>query len=315
MRKNIISNFLDIQSCLSHGFSHFVYKESAPKGQEGQEGERISVPGVETPKEKKERQDFALGEHEVLAPDRLSQDYVSQISGSVDFHEFARESKNNKFYKDEISKSAVLLLDLYTKNKAIFTDSALMYIEENLSTLRRLAASVPKSHAEFAKVVEGTSENAIYGPDGVLNLLLAFNRVVSKLQPNALLNMGDPREQQLLKIDLRKRATRSVEVSLFMPEITYPDISKIELDVPNLELPQKRMKTDGTYEVAYFSQTEDGERKLELILDIDPQKQTVRVTRYYWREKTNTVIGIISIAEFDRRLSTKPYFLDGFSGH
>ncbi|MEK7172179.1 MAG: hypothetical protein AAB739_04685, partial [Patescibacteria group bacterium] len=111
MKKNIVSNFLNIQSCLSPVFSHFVYKEGEPTGSE-----------VKTTREKRERQDFALGEHEVLAPDKLSQDYVSQISGSVDFHEFARESKNNIFYRDEISKSAVLLLDLYTKNKSIFTD-------------------------------------------------------------------------------------------------------------------------------------------------------------------------------------------------
>lgn len=254
-----------------------------------------------------------MGEHEVLAPDRLNQDYVSQISGSVDFHKFARESKNNQFYKDEISKSAVLLLDLYTKNKAIFTDSALMYIEENLSTLLRLVASGPKSHAEFTRAVEGISENDIYGPDGVLNLLLAFNRVVSKLQPNALHNMGDPREQQLLKIDLRKRATRSVEVSLFAPEIEHPDISKIKLDVGDLELPQKRMKPDKTYEVAYFSQDDYGERELEVVLDIDSQKQTVRVTRYL-QNKFNPTIFTMSIAEFDRRLNANPYFLHSFSG-
>lgn len=313
MKKNIISNFLNIQSCLSPVSSYFVYKESEPKGSAG---ERISEPQAETKKGKKERQDFALGEHEVLAPDRLNQDYVSQISGSVDFHKFARESKNNQFYKDEISKSAVLLLDLYTKNKPIFTDSALMYIEENLPTLLRLVASVPKSHAEFAKVVEGTSENDIYGPDGVLNLLLAFNRVVSKLQPNALHNMGDPREQQLLKIDLRKRATRSVEVSLFTPEIEHPDISKIKLDIPGCmrgEPPQKRMKTDGTYEVTYFERTEPGEKpKPAVILYIDLEKQTVKVT---WYDRPPGPFNTISIVEFDRRLKADPYFLHKFANY
>lgn len=308
MKKKSIS----ILECIGLSFfsSSFSYPErliykGPPEGPKGRPTERQES--------KKERplsayQKFALGEHEVLAADRLSRDYVSQISGSVDIHEYSREKKNERFYQDEVTRPATLLLDLYTKNRAIFTESARMYIEENLAVLRRFAVSGPKNHAEFTAAVAGIPENAVYGPDGVLNLLLAFNRVVSKLQPDALRGMADPREQQLLRIDLRKRATRSVEVSLFTPEIKQPDISKVRLDIPGCmrgEPPQKRMKPDGTYEVTYFDKNTPGSPAV--ILHIDLRRQMVAVT-WYWGT-AGPIRKDITIAEFDRRVSTEPFFL------
>lgn len=306
---------ISILECIGLSFfpPNFLYPErliyerppEGPKGRppEAQESKKEKPPSL--------HQEFALGEHDVLAADRLSRDYVSQISGSVDIHEYSRESKNETFYREEVTQPAALLLDLYTKNKAIFTDSTRMYIEENLAALRRLAVSGPNNYAKFTVALVGIPQSAIYGPDGVLNLLLAFNRVVSKLQPSVLRSMGDPREQQLLRIDLRKRATRSVEVSLFTPEIKQPDISKVRLDIPGCmrgEPPQRRMKPDGTYEVTYFDKNAPGTPAV--VLHIDPRRQMVAVT-WYWRT-AGPIRKDITIAEFDRRARTKPFFFHEF---
>lgn len=278
---------------------------------------------VVKPKEKPpQRQYFALGEHQVLDRDKLPKDYVSQISGSVDINGFDHSKSPDRFFRDEVSKPSKLLIDLYTKNRRIFTPSALMFIEENIGALRELAMFQPQNKAQFDLCLGGYVGNQIDGPDGVLNLLLAFNRVVSKLKPNELVGMANPEAQQMLKIDLQKRATRSVEVSIFTPEITKPDISKFRPDLLLETPPQKRLKPDGTLEVQYwvvgskeyqYTNIRTGmlvkvpatPRRLVISFTINPKTQMVTITQYLKQQPSPPIVTVLSITELDRQLSLR----------
>lgn len=292
------------------GIGSIIYRDGPPEGGPAPRDEAKKK--IEGKPEKKERQEFALGEHEVLTQDKISKDYVTQISGSVDMVSYSEEVKSEAFYRTEVIAPCELLLQLYGKNKALFTDSARAYIEENLPVLNAIASEKPTNHKAFIKLANKFSKNQIYGPDGVLNLLLAFNRVSSKLESGALTVMGDPRERQLFKIDLHKRRTRSVEVSLYRPEIKEPNIEVIRFDFAGIET-VKLMKPDGTYEVQYWvnssaSSKHPASRNLKFTLNIDPHTRMVSVTKY---ENAGPRVIPLTFAQFDTQAKSNAYFLHG----
>lgn len=292
-----------------------IYKNGPPEGgptprdKEKQKAEQSP---------EKRKQEFALGEHEVLTQDKVSKDYVTQISGSVDIVGYSKEVKSTAFYRTEVIAPCELLLRLYRQNRDLFTDSARAYIEENMPILTVISSEKPMDHKSFLKLASRFSENQIYGPDGVLNLLLAFNRVGSKLEPGALTVMGDPRERQLFKIDLHKRRTRSVEVSLYRPEIKEPNIETVKLDIPGLET-IKLMKPDGTYEVQYWENNKaftalsgkvyPAQRNLAWTLQIDPKTRNVNITQY-WRSPGPKSV-VLTFTQFDAKAKAHAYFLHG----
>lgn len=290
------------------GIERGIYKNGPPEG--GPAPRDKEKQKAEQNPEKK-RQEFALGEHEVLTRDKVSKDYVTQISGSVDIVDYSEEVKSKAFYRTEVVAPCELLLRLYRQNRALFTDSARAYIEENMPVLSVIASEKPMNHQSFLKLASRFSKNQIYGSDGVLNLLLAFNRVGSKLEPGALTIMGNPRERQLFKIDLHKRRARSVEVSLYRPEIKEPNIEAVKLDIPGLET-IKLMKPGGTYEVQYWENrrafgTHSASRDLVLTLQIDPKTKTVNATQYLSSPGPKSVV--LTFAQFDAHAKRNAYFL------
>lgn len=294
--------------------NRLIYEHGPPEGGPAPREKREVKQGTE----KKKRQEFALGEHEVLTQDKVSRDYVTQISGSVDIVGYSEETKNEAFYRNEVVAPCELLLQLYGKNRMLFTDSARLYIEENLPMLNAIANEKPRNHKTFLALAGRFSKEQIYGPDGVLNLLLAFNRVKSKLEAGTLTTMGNPIERQLFKIDLHKRRTRSVEVSLYRPEIKEPNIDLVKLDIPGLEI-VKLMKPDGTYEVQYWEnnkaftslagKTFPAKRDLAYTLQINPKTRTVIVTRY-WRSPGPQGIPL-TFDQFNAKAKANSYFLHG----
>lgn len=304
-------------SYFSFSFLHserFIYQEApqrrrdvpeSRREREGQEQERQS-----------QYQAFELGEHDVLPAERISRDYVSQISGSVDLVPYSEERKSDQFYQSEVNEPCRLLVNIYDRNENVFTGRAKVFIEENIVALYAIRDVSPRNHNEFSRLLERFSPNQIYGPDGVLNLLLAFNRVRSKLVPQTLERMADPHAEQMLRIDLQKRGQRSVEVSLLSPEIREPNIQAVRLDIPGLET-IKRMKPDGTYEVQYWENhrafgTSPATRDLAWQLNINPHTRMVTVTRY-WRSP-GPIQAIFTFDQFDSEIRRNAYFLHGGGG-
>lgn len=147
-------------------YNRLIYEHGPPEGGPTPREKREVKQGTE----KKKRQEFALGEHEVLTQDKISRDYVTQISGSVDIVGYSEETKNDSFYRNEVVAPCELLLQLYAKNRMLFTDSARLYIEENLLILNAIANEKPRNHKTFLALAGRFSKEQIYGPDGVLNL-------------------------------------------------------------------------------------------------------------------------------------------------
>jgi hypothetical protein len=290
--------------------------EFGPK--EGGPVERPQDKGKENrEKDNKLRQEFKLGQHDVLDRDKLDKNYVSQISGSVDITSYSPEKKTDQFIQNDVLRPCERLYGLYLKNKGIFTQSALNYIEENLAAVKKIIDMKPGNNQAFEVAMKNCPQPYdAYGPDGVLNLLLAFNRVTEILKPGELDAMADSQAQQMLKIDLRKRATRSVEVSIFTPEITKPDISKIR----GYDDSQKFLRPDGTMEVQYWNKAQwmsgpgsppdvhGPEKELMVSLLIDPKKQMVTINKINERYPGSITV---SIGEFDKQLIANPNYLKG----
>jgi hypothetical protein len=228
------------------------------------------------------KQFFELGRHDVLTADKISKDYVSKITGSVDLVKYSSEAKNPAFYA-EINNTCDVLLSIYAYNKHVYLNDAVSFINANMPLLKTLKDKKPLNHEDFLKALSSFDNEQIYGPDGVLNLLLAFNRVLSKLEPGTLKIMSEDYVQnQTLRIDLQKRNTRSVTVEPLVPKIDEPYIPDYISDIQGLETPpEKRVKPDGTFEVTYWKKDSSGNREIVVFLNINPNTKEVQSTWYY----------------------------------
>ncbi|MBU0981449.1 hypothetical protein KKC94_02035 [Patescibacteria group bacterium] len=263
--------------------------------------QRALPPEVE---QEKLYQEFELAEHDVISAEKISQRYVSQITGSVDVNPYTKEPKSPDFYRTEVIEPCTLLLAIYNNNPDVLTNEAINFIQKNIGTLKKLDAQKPATDQEFRQATANIPNDEIYGPEGVLNLLLAFNRVNSKLEGNLVRNLTNPETELTLKIDLKNRDRRYVEVGLYTPEISEPNVGAVKLDYPNLQT-SKRQRQDGKYEVHYF--TKLGEPLI--ILTIDPKNRNVKVSSYLNPNGVKTVT--LTFDKFDQKLQQNPYFLHG----
>lgn len=282
------------------------------------------IPGEEREKEKKREgaaerrqlmQEFALGEHDVLPKDRIRTDYVSQITGSVDVTPFSNDEQSPEFYRNEVNGPNELLLGLFEANRDAFTPNALRFIEDNKDVLMAIRDEKPLNHKDFTqKITRRFPEKRVRGAEGALNLLLAFNRVVSKLQPGILEGMRNSEGPQLLKINLVARGKRSVEVALYSPEIKDPDLGLLRFDI-GLKggtgtidgISTKYQKPDGTYVVLIHPFYAPIARKEHWILVIDPRTRKVTISHHGYKRK------VLTFDEFNAMAKGDPWFLHGAS--
>lgn len=291
-------------------------KADVVRKEKDEKSEKIKKPAL------KLRQEFDLGKHDVSPEDKIKEGYVSLAVGSVDVIPFSDNGKAESFYRNEVTQPCVLMLDLYNKNKRVFTDEAIAFIKANEKILIAINALKPKNKNEFAKTCEHFSKDQINGPDGVLNLLLAFNRVISKLPTGAVQAMTKPWSNFQFKIDLRHREERKVEINLYNPEIRDPNIGQVKLDISGLEV-EKLMKTDGTFEVNYWGNykarpaiTISGKlfpatpasRELVFQLNINPRTKIVDILVF---KKVGVSNVSMTFADFDAKVRANPSFMYG----
>ncbi len=289
-------------------------KGEVVRKEKDEKSEKIKKPAV------KLRQEFDLGEHKVLPEDKVKEGYVSVATGSVDITPFSEKGKAESFYLNEVTQPCELLLKLYGNNEKVFTPGAIAFIKSNAKVLEAIKVAKPTNKADFAKIAKNFAAEQINGPDGVLNLLLAFNRVVSKLQIGVVNKMTNSQSEQRFKIDLRHRESRSVEVTLYNPEIRDPDIGRVKVDVSGLEV-EKLMKIDGTFEVNYWennkghpSYTSAGKlypaspasRVLIFQLNINPRTKIVEVVVF---KRVGVANVSMTFTDFDAKVKAKPFFL------
>lgn len=257
--------------------------------------------------DKELKQFFKLGEHDVLSADKISKKFVTLVTGSVDVTPYTMEEKPASFY-NELYNACELLLQIYKFNYQAFTPEALRFITSNLPLLEALNIHQPNNHSDFKKALSVFKDDAVYGPDGVLNLILAFNRVTSKLEAGTLENVKHAENELFIKIDLRKRETRSVEISVYEPQIKEPDISKIKLDLRGMEKnPETRLKPDGTYIVKRWYKDFKGVKKLAYELEIDSQNRTIKATRYF--HLPGPISNTMTFASFNNKFTQDPFAL------
>ncbi len=269
----------------------------------------------------KEEQKFKLGEHEVIAQDKVGGKFVHKMTGSVDFHEFDEKRKRKAEFYDNISAAAVILGPLYSNSPQLFEKGAVAFIEENLELVEIIKRGGGRDKAGLEALAKEYGRNRIYGPEGVLNLLLAFNRVRSKLGRGAVVQMiSAARDGSTpLIIDLRKRKERSVTVELYDPEITTPDIGKLPTGSPDTGMyltVEKTMRTSGSYTVEWSSirgELNDPLFKTVYVLRINPNTDNIKIGVLVWVKKTGKSTSLtapdMTITEFDKRLKQNPHFL------
>lgn len=246
------------------------------------------------------KQFFRLGEHDVLSSDKIDKKYVSKITGSVDVVTYTDKEKPAAFYK-EINDACDLMIQIHKNKPGSFAPTAKGFIDANMPLLTVINNKKPKGHYEFLSAMDTFSHEEIYGSDGVLNLILAFNRVTSKLEPGSLKMFTDTQVELNLIIDLKMEETRSVEVAPFEPVIPEPEIPTRIPDFHELTL-QKRLLTDGTYEVTYSFIDDKGQLIIPLILKISPASRMVQSTWFY-RRTSGPVFKTMTFDDFNKKTS------------
>jgi len=254
---------------------------------------------------RKDSDHFESGMFNVSDPRKLklkSTEYMNAIVGKVDSVPINKSMVSTAAKIEEnFTKPAKLILALKNKRPGIFTQQTLYLIQTYESTINALLNQNPRTLKEFESNGKIDYENDVYGVHGLLNFLLAFNRIKAKLEPKvfkALLE--NPRMEPIFKFSLETGTTREVEVTLYDPIVSEPNISVIKFDYPNIEF-IKRMKKNGEIEVEI---TGRGNKKLANLV-IDPKTHTVSITRGPKNKR-------ITFKEFDDKAKENPYFLHSF---